>query len=71
MPIVNVPLILVVSPAKYRSLAELIAAGKAKARRHELRLGRVRRGRASDLERLRLAAGFEAQHIPSAVRPRR
>src|SRR5205807_1106266 len=30
MPIVNVPLILVVSPTRYQSLAELIAAGKAK-----------------------------------------
>jgi tripartite-type tricarboxylate transporter receptor subunit TctC len=64
MPIVNVPLILVVSPAKYRSLAELIAAGKAKA--GGMNYASVGYGAAAHLtsERLRLAAGFEAQHIP-------
>ncbi len=64
MPIVNVPLILVVSPGKYRSLAELIAAGKAKA--GGMNYASVGYGAAAHLtsERLRLAAGFEAQHIP-------
>ena len=63
-PIINVPLILVVSPAKYRSLTELIAAGKAKA--GAMNYASVGYGAAAHLtsERLRLAAGFEAQHIP-------
>jgi tripartite-type tricarboxylate transporter receptor subunit TctC len=64
MPIVNVPLILVVSPNKYKSLAELIAAGKAKG--GDMNYASVGYGAAAHLtsERLRLAAGFEAQHIP-------
>ncbi len=64
MPIVNVPLILVVSPAKYKTLAELVAAGKAKA--GAMNYASVGYGAAAHLtsERLRLAAGFKAQHIP-------
>jgi tripartite-type tricarboxylate transporter receptor subunit TctC len=64
MPIVNVPLILVVSPRKYQSLADLIAAGKAKA--GGMNYASVGYGAAAHLtsERLRLSAGFEAQHIP-------
>ena len=64
MPIINVPLILVVSPNKYKSLAELVAAGKAK--RGAMNYASVGYGAAAHLtsERLRLAAGFEAQHIP-------
>ncbi len=64
MPIVDVPLILVVSPNKYQSLAALIAAGKAKG--GAMNYASVGYGAAAHLtsERLRLAAGFEAQHIP-------
>jgi tripartite-type tricarboxylate transporter receptor subunit TctC len=64
MPIINVPLILVVSPAKYKTLAELIAAGKAKA--GAMNYASVGYGAAAHLtsERLRLSAGFQAQHIP-------
>jgi tripartite-type tricarboxylate transporter receptor subunit TctC len=64
MPIIDVPLILVVSPNKYKSLPELIAAGKAKA--GAMNYASVGYGAAAHLtsERLRLAAGFEAQHIP-------
>jgi len=63
-PIINVPLILVVSPNKYKSLAALVAAGKAKA--GAMNYASVGYGAAAHLtsERLRLAAGFEAQHIP-------
>jgi tripartite-type tricarboxylate transporter receptor subunit TctC len=62
-PIVNVPLILVVSPNRYRSLAELIAAGKSG---RAINYASVGYGAAAHLtsERLRLAAGFEAQQIP-------
>jgi hypothetical protein len=53
MPIINVPLILVVSPAKYQSLTKFIAR-QGQGRCDELRLGGLWRGRASDF---RAAAG--------------
>jgi tripartite-type tricarboxylate transporter receptor subunit TctC len=64
MPIINTPLILVVSPARYQSLGDLIAAGKAK--NGAMNYASVGYGAAAHLtsERLRLAAGFAAQHIP-------
>jgi tripartite-type tricarboxylate transporter receptor subunit TctC len=59
------PLLLVTSPAKgYRTLADLIAAGKAKP--GALNYSTAGAGSASHFgaERLRVNAGFEAQHIP-------
>jgi tripartite-type tricarboxylate transporter receptor subunit TctC len=59
------PLVVVTSPAKgYRTLADLIAAGKA--RPGALNYTTAGLGTASHLgaERLRMSAGFEAQHIP-------
>ena len=60
----NVPLVLVVSPAKYNSIADLVA--KAKANPGTINYATVGAGAAAHLtaERLRLAAGFEAQQIP-------
>lgn len=63
-PIVNVPLVLVVSPSRHRSLKELVAAAKAKP--GSMNYATVGAGAAAHMtaERLRLSAGFEAQQIP-------
>jgi tripartite-type tricarboxylate transporter receptor subunit TctC len=63
-PLANVPLVLVVSPAKYQSIGELVA--KAKANPGTINYATVGAGAAAHLtaERLRLSAGFEAQQIP-------
>ena len=63
-PVVNVPLVLVVSPAKHKSLKDLVAA--AKARPGSVNYATVGAGAAAHMtaERLRLSAGFEAQQIP-------
>jgi tripartite-type tricarboxylate transporter receptor subunit TctC len=64
MPIARVPLVLVVSPARYKTLAELVAEAKAKP--GTINYASVGAGAAAHLtsERLRLSAGFEAQQIP-------
>jgi len=59
------PLVIVSSPAKgYKTLGDLIAAGKAKP--DALNYSTAGVGSASHFgaERLRISAGFEAQHIP-------
>lgn len=63
-PIVNVPLVLVVSPSRHQSLKELVAAAKAKP--GSINYATVGAGAAAHMtaERLRLSAGFEAQQIP-------
>jgi tripartite-type tricarboxylate transporter receptor subunit TctC len=63
-PIVNVPLVLVVSPTRHKSLKELVAAAKAKP--GSINYATVGAGAAAHMtaERLRLSAGFEAQQIP-------
>ena len=63
-PVVNVPLVLIVSPAKHRSLKGLVAAAKAKP--GSINYATVGAGAAAHMtaERLRLSAGFEAQQIP-------
>src|SRR5712691_465812 len=63
-PLANVPLVLVVAPAKYQSIEELVAAAKANA--GTINYATVGAGAAAHLtaERLRLSAGFEAQQIP-------
>jgi tripartite-type tricarboxylate transporter receptor subunit TctC len=64
MPIVNVPLILIASPQKHKTLAGLVE--KAKAMKGAMNYATVGYGAAAHLtaERLRLSAGFEAQQIP-------
>jgi tripartite-type tricarboxylate transporter receptor subunit TctC len=64
MPIINTPLVLVVSPEKYKSLQELVAAAKAKP--NSINFATVGAGAAAHMtaERLRLSAGFEGQQIP-------
>lgn len=59
------PLVIVTSPGKgYKTLKDMIAAGKAKP--GSLNYSSVGVGSASHFgaERLRVAAGFEAQHLP-------
>jgi tripartite-type tricarboxylate transporter receptor subunit TctC len=60
----NAPLVMIASPAKYKSLKDLVTA--AKARPNAVNYATVGYGAAAHLtaERLRLAAGFEAQQIP-------
>jgi tripartite-type tricarboxylate transporter receptor subunit TctC len=60
----NAPLVLVVSPAKYGSIRDLVA--KAKERPGSINFATVGAGAAAHLtaERFRLSAGFEAQQIP-------
>ena len=62
-PMANVPLVLVAQP-KYKTVADLVGAGKA--RPGALNYASVGYGATAHLvaERFRLAAGFEAQHIP-------
>jgi tripartite-type tricarboxylate transporter receptor subunit TctC len=58
------PLVMIASPAKYKTLKDLVAAAKAKP--NSINYSTVGYGAAAHLaaERLRLAAGFEAQQIP-------
>ncbi|MFN0303484.1 MAG: tripartite tricarboxylate transporter substrate binding protein [Burkholderiales bacterium] len=65
MPIAALPMALVVAPAKgYKTLNELIAAGKAKP--GSMTYASAGAGGATHLgaERFRLAAGFDGVHIP-------
>jgi tripartite-type tricarboxylate transporter receptor subunit TctC len=63
-PAVSVPLVLVVSPSRHKSLKELVSAAKAKP--GSINYATVGAGAAAHMtaERLRLSAGFEAQQIP-------
>jgi tripartite-type tricarboxylate transporter receptor subunit TctC len=58
------PLVVIASPQKYKTLAELIAAGKAKP--GSLNYSSAGGGSASHFagERLRVSAGIQAQHVP-------
>ena len=59
------PLVVVVSPAKgYKTLAHLVAAGKAKPGALNYSTAGVGSASHFGAERLRASAGFEAQHIP-------
>ena len=65
IPFGQQPLVVVTSPGKgYKTLGDLIAAGKAKP--GSLNYSTAGAGSASHFaaERLRISAGFEAQHIP-------
>jgi tripartite-type tricarboxylate transporter receptor subunit TctC len=60
----NAPLVMIASPPKYKTLKDLVTA--AKAQPNSVNYATVGYGAAAHLtaERLRLAAGFEAQQIP-------
>jgi tripartite-type tricarboxylate transporter receptor subunit TctC len=63
-PAISVPLVLVVSPTRHKSLKGLVEAAKKKP--GSINYATVGAGAAAHMtaERLRLAAGFEAQQIP-------
>jgi len=64
IPFGQQPLVVIASPAKYKTLAELIAAGKAKPGALNYSTAGVGSASHFGAERLRISAGFEAQHIP-------
>jgi tripartite-type tricarboxylate transporter receptor subunit TctC len=64
IPFGQQPLVVVASPAKYKTLAELIAAGKAKPGALNYSTAGVGSASHFGAERLRISAGFAAQHIP-------
>jgi len=64
IPFGQQPLVVIASPAKYKTLAELIAAGKAKPGALNYSTAGVGSASHFGAERLRISAGFEAQNIP-------
>jgi tripartite-type tricarboxylate transporter receptor subunit TctC len=64
IPFGQQPLVVVGAPAKYKTLADLIAAGKAKPGSLNYTTAGVGSASHFGAERLRISAGFEAQHIP-------
>src|SRR5262249_6708982 len=64
IPFGQQPLVVVASPEQYKTLRDLIAAGKAKP--GALNYSTAGAGSASHCgaDRLRISAGFQAQHIP-------
>jgi len=64
IPFGQQPLVVIASPAKYKTLAELIAAGKAKPGALNYSTAGVGSASHFGAERLRISAGFEAQQIP-------
>lgn len=65
VPLGQQPLVVVTSPAKgYKTLADLVAAGKAKPGALNYSTAGVGSASHFGAERLRASAGFEAQHIP-------
>jgi tripartite-type tricarboxylate transporter receptor subunit TctC len=64
IPFGQQPLVVVGSPEKYKTLRDLIAAGKAKPGALNYSTAGVGSASHFGAERLRISAGFEAQHIP-------
>lgn len=64
IPFGRQPLVVVASPARYKTLQELVAAGKAKPEGLNFSTAGVGSASHFGAERLRVAAGFKAQHIP-------
>jgi tripartite-type tricarboxylate transporter receptor subunit TctC len=64
LPLGQQPLVVVTAPSKYKTLGDLVAAGKAKP--DALNYSTAGVGSASHFgaERIRASAGFKAQHIP-------
>jgi tripartite-type tricarboxylate transporter receptor subunit TctC len=64
IPLAQVPNVLVVPPSRFKTVQELVAAGKAKP--GSITYGSGGLGAATHLnaERFRLSAGFEAVHVP-------
>jgi tripartite-type tricarboxylate transporter receptor subunit TctC len=64
MPIASLPMALVVDPSRYKTVADLVKAGKEKP--GSINYASAGAGGVTHLgaERFRMAAGFEAQHVP-------
>jgi tripartite-type tricarboxylate transporter receptor subunit TctC len=70
VPLGNMPVVMVVNPAKgYKKLSDFVAAAKAKP--GSINYASAGAGNSSHLngERFRLAAGFEATHVPQRGAP--
>jgi tripartite-type tricarboxylate transporter receptor subunit TctC len=64
IPLGNLPNALVANPAKYHTIRELVAAGNARPGALSYGSGGVGAIAHLNAERFRLAAGFEAVHVP-------
>jgi tripartite-type tricarboxylate transporter receptor subunit TctC len=64
MPLAQFPNVLVVPPARFKTIQELVAAGKAKPGSITYGSGGVGAATHLNAERFRLSAGFEAVHVP-------
>jgi tripartite-type tricarboxylate transporter receptor subunit TctC len=64
IPLFQTPQVLSVSPAKFKTIQDLVAAGKAKPGALSYGSGGVGGSAHLNAERFRLSAGFEALHVP-------
>jgi tripartite-type tricarboxylate transporter receptor subunit TctC len=64
MPLAQFPNVLVVPPSRFKTIQELVAAGKAKPGSLTYGSGGVGAATHLNAERFRLSAGFEAVHVP-------
>jgi tripartite-type tricarboxylate transporter receptor subunit TctC len=64
IPLAQFPNVLVVPPSRFKTIQELVAAGKAKPGSLTYGSGGVGAATHLNAERLRLSAGFEAVHVP-------
>jgi tripartite-type tricarboxylate transporter receptor subunit TctC len=64
IPLAQFPNVLVVPPSRFKTIQELVAAGKAKPGSLTYGSGGVGAATHLNAERFRLSAGFEAVHVP-------
>jgi tripartite-type tricarboxylate transporter receptor subunit TctC len=64
IPLAQYPNVLVVPPSRFKTIQELVAAGKAKPGSITYGSGGVGAATHLNAERFRLSAGFEAVHVP-------
>jgi tripartite-type tricarboxylate transporter receptor subunit TctC len=64
MPLAQFPNVLVVPPSRFKTIQELVAAGKAKPGSLTYGSGGVGAATHLNAERFRMSAGFEAVHVP-------
>lgn len=65
VPLGNIPNVLITAPSKgYRTVADLVAAAKAKPDSFNFATAGVGTATHMSAERFRLSAGFEARHVP-------
>src|ERR1700682_6039689 len=64
IPLAQFPNVLVVPPSRFKTIQELVAAGKAKPGSITYGSGGIGAATHLNAERFRLSAGFEAMHVP-------